>query len=142
MNATAETTPSPRDYGIEPRRLALPADTMSVADARYHVRRTLKRFPRLDDALICTSELVTNAIVHGSERRDALIVVVIHREDAFARITVEDSGGRSEPRLVWAQTRAEHFRGLMLVDALADCWGVYATSLGAHHVWFEMAATR
>lgn len=140
MNPTAETTPSPRDYGIEPHRLALPADIHFVSDARRHVRRVLFRFPRLDDALLCTSELVTNAIVHGSARRDATVVVAVQRDGAFARVTVEDCGGRSEPRLVLAQSRSEHFRGLLLVDTMADAWGVQTTSLGAHHVWFEMTA--
>lgn len=138
MSITAETTPNPRDYGIEARRLALPADTVFVADARRHVRRVLFRFARLDDALLCTSELVTNAIVHGSASRDATVVVAVQRGETSARVTVEDCGGRSEPRLVEAQARAEHFRGLLLVDSLADAWGVHTTSQGAHHVWFEL----
>ena len=48
-------------------RLVLPASLDAPALARLHLRQALPRLPPaiLDDTLILTSELVTNAVLHG-----------------------------------------------------------------------------
>ncbi|MGK5639815.1 SpoIIE family protein phosphatase [Streptomyces sp. URMC 126] len=113
----------------------------SVAAARAFVRDTLQGwgFPDIiDDAVVLTSELVTNAVVHAGTSADVLCV----RTDAGVRIEVSD---RYPERELPLQTPTRQFggvdreggRGLMLCTALAACWGV---EYGATQkkVWFRL----
>jgi len=125
--------------------------------ARRFVRETLTDWGKsgefglealLDDALLLTSELVTNAVVHAGtaatvqcELRPGLGGV-----PAGIRVEVADrhpskplpAPGETETTRAGAeQGEAEHGYGLYLTTYLADSWGVQY-SRTAKQVWFEL----
>lgn len=84
---------------------------------------------------VVTSELVTNAVVHGSG--DVLLDV---RSDAGAvRVSVAD-GGETMPRAPEGDDHAaESGRGLVMVAELTDAWGVSAPrGSSGKTVWAEL----
>jgi anti-sigma regulatory factor (Ser/Thr protein kinase) len=94
----------------------------------------------VDTAELLASELVTNALQHT--RGGAVLTATLtpgpgHR----LRIEVQDSlAGRPRPRPAdMAGDHGTSGRGLLLVQALADTWGVRARA-GGKVVWFELAA--
>lgn len=89
-----------------------------------------------DSAQLATSELVTNAIVHGrSEVRLGLLVDAPRRA---IRIEVGDDNSR-HPRVQPADDGALDGRGLFIVDLLATRWGVRDSETGKV-VWLELVA--
>ncbi|OXM52492.1 ATP-binding protein [Amycolatopsis alba] len=113
--------------------LPLPVDVTAPAVARQAVRATLSGLgldgPEVDDVLLATSELVTNAFEHG-EKPDRLDV-----EYADGRLTlrVYDSGS-GRPKLKEPSPMAARSRGLQLVHALSDDWG-FEPCKGGKYVW-------
>lgn len=97
---------------------SLPWDDTASAVARAHVADSLTDFSRLDDALLITSELVTNAYLHGDEP----ITIALMREPDHVVIDVEQGIDASRPALITAEVTATSGRGLALVDAIADSW--------------------
>ena len=85
-----------------------------------------------DSALLCASELVTNAIVHGRSEVRLIVDASPHR----MRIEVGDDSSR-HPHLQPADDGALDGRGLFIVDLLATRWGVRDDELGKV-VWFEL----
>lgn len=87
------------------------------------------------DVLLCVSELATNALVHGVPpgRQFRLLL----RCDGYSlRVEVHDSGG-GIPRVdTHPEATDEGGRGLLLVSALADKWGVGERDFGKV-VWAE-----
>jgi anti-sigma regulatory factor (Ser/Thr protein kinase) len=90
---------------------------------------------RADDVLLCVSELVTNALLHGVPpgRHSRLL---LRYDGRVLGVEVHDSGP-GEPRVVESgDTGAEGGRGLLLVAVLSDQWGVRDRELGKA-VWCE-----
>ncbi|MFF8809566.1 SpoIIE family protein phosphatase [Streptomyces omiyaensis] len=112
----------------------------SVAAARAFVRDTLQGWghPELvDDAVVLTSELVTNAVVHAGTAADVLCL----RSEDSVRVEVADRYPEREIPVQSGRTLAspdrENGRGLLLCAALADRWGVdYSPT--RKHVWFHL----
>lgn len=113
----------------------------SVATARSFVRDTLQGWgfaDIIDDAVVLTSELVTNAVVHAGTSADVLCL----RCDDGVRIEVAD---RYPEREIPLQATAinmgspdrEGGRGLQLCAALAGRWGVEYTPTHKQ-VWFQL----
>jgi PAS domain S-box-containing protein len=113
----------------------------SVATARSFVRDTLQGWgfaDIVDDAVVLTSELVTNAVVHAGTSADVLCL----RSDDGVRIEVAD---RYPEREIPLQATAvnmgspdrEGGRGLQLCAALAGHWGVEYTPTHKQ-VWFQL----
>ncbi|UNO43785.1 SpoIIE family protein phosphatase [Streptomyces sp. MST-110588] len=113
----------------------------SVAAARAFVRDTLQGWGHsdiVDDAVVLTSELVTNAVVHAGTAAEVLCL----RTDSGVRIEV---GDRYPEREIPLQSSAhavahpdrEGGRGLLLCGALATRWGVEYTA-ARKHVWFQL----
>ncbi|WP_189891599.1 ATP-binding protein [Streptomyces xantholiticus] len=97
----------------------------SVAAAREFVREALGAWgwgSQADDITLCVSELATNALVHGvPPGRGYLLRLWLYEQGTALRVEVHDSGaGRPCVRA----PAGESGRGLLLVDALADTWGV------------------
>jgi len=109
----------------------LPADVTAPAIARHAVRDTLLRrgYTALDDVLLATSELVTNAVEHG-ERPERLEL-----DYAEGRLTLRvfDTGTTLPELRIPAPARARS-RGLQLVRALAEDWG-FRRYDGGKYVW-------
>nr|WSY51484.1 ATP-binding protein [Streptomyces sp. NBC_00886] len=116
-------------------------DRRSIALARDFTRETLTSWSvttRTDDALLCVSELTTNAILHGVPPGRGLALRLCVHLDGVLRVEVHDSG-TGELRKVRSPYRsldAERGRGLMLVAALSDKWGVGERAPGKV-VWCE-----
>ncbi|MFH8616967.1 SpoIIE family protein phosphatase [Streptomyces sp. NPDC017979] len=112
----------------------------SVATARAFVRDTLQGWGHsdiVDDAVVLTSELVTNAVIHAGTAADVLCL----RTDDSVRIEVADRYPEREIPIqgshVLAPLDSENGRGLLLCSALASRWGVeYAPT--SKQVWFQL----
>ncbi|MFB6955122.1 ATP-binding protein [Streptomyces niveus] len=108
----------------------------SVPAARQFVREAVIDWAlcdRMDDVLLCVSELATNALVHGVPPGRGYRLQLLLLADGVFRIEVHDSGdGRPGVR----EPCGESGRGLMLVAALADKWGVGRRDPGKV-VWCE-----
>ncbi|MFF3500094.1 SpoIIE family protein phosphatase [Streptomyces sp. NPDC003247] len=114
----------------------------SVATARSFVRDTLQGWgfaDIVDDAVVLTSELVTNAVVHAGTHADVLCL----RTDDGVRIEVADRYPEREvplqgsPASMGSPDR-EGGRGLQLCAAIAGRWGVEYTPTHKN-VWFQLA---
>ncbi|MFE6160316.1 SpoIIE family protein phosphatase [Streptomyces sp. NPDC056486] len=113
----------------------------SVATARSFVRDTLQGWgftDIVDDAVVLTSELVTNAVVHAGTAAD---VLCLRSEDAV-RIEVSDHYPEREIPLQQSAANMgspdrEGGRGLQLCAALATRWGVDYTP-EHKQVWFQL----
>ncbi|MGW3626859.1 SpoIIE family protein phosphatase [Streptomyces sp. NPDC000880] len=113
----------------------------SVATARAFVRDTLQGWGYsdvVDDAVVLTSELVTNAVVHAGTAADVLCL----RTDEGVRVEVSDRYPEREipiqgtGRSLGSLDR-ENGRGLLLCAALASRWGVeYSPTF--KQVWFQL----
>jgi anti-sigma regulatory factor (Ser/Thr protein kinase) len=115
--------------------LRVPAEPASVPRVRHFLRATLAgdRRPFADDAVLLTSELVTNAVVHAQTAVDVEIDVDAER----VTVLVRDFGG-GVPVLLDPPPEADRGRGLAMVDALARQWGVEVDD-ASKAVWFTIA---
>ncbi|MCX4547799.1 SpoIIE family protein phosphatase [Streptomyces sp. NBC_01387] len=113
----------------------------SVATARAFVRDTLQGWGYadvVDDAVVLTSELVTNAVVHAGTNADVLCL----RTDDGIRVEVADHYPEREVPLQgsgqsFGSPDREGGRGLLLCAALASRWGVEYTPT-KKQVWFQL----
>ena len=121
----------------------------AAAAARRFVRRTLQSWDiaartwdpdrLVDDAVLLTSELVTNAVVHAGTPLD----VTCRLTSGELEVAVRDRHpARTLPDIPrTARTSAERGRGLLLPSALASSWGVTYARI-AKAVWFRMSLAR
>lgn len=79
-----------------------------------------------------TSELVTNAVLHARTPFTLKVSVRANR----IRVAVTD-GSKTRPVLKHHEATAPTGRGLRIVEAIADRWGVDAARSGKT-VWFEL----
>ncbi len=93
----------------------------------------------LDDAAQVVSELASNAVLHGRvPGRDFRLRLVLD-PGASLRIEVSDARGDRIPHIPNpAVTDGESGRGLLLVAAYADRWGVDEAPAGCKTVWAEL----
>jgi anti-sigma regulatory factor (Ser/Thr protein kinase) len=122
----------------------LPAVPASVGEARHWLDERLCAWGvRGDvhaDALLVLSELVTNALIHT---RSTEIVSQAWATSERLYLAVADQGRVStEPHVCDAGTDAASGRGLLLVQAMTDQWGVLPAADG-RVVWaaFPIALT-
>ena len=122
--------------------LELPTAPDAVPAARALLRRVVggpegsALAHRLEDGELALSELVTNAVLHG---RDPLSVRVVLDEQVL-RAEVADANPVSPSFSMLDQT-AVTGRGLLLISAVSDRWGVEPSPSGKV-VWFELLARR
>ena len=120
-------------------RIALPGRPASVATARRFIeaRNAAWSFPEPAGAklVLIGSELVTNAILHARTE----LTLTLELRDGRVRISVRDRS-RSAAALRHYQADALTGRGLGVVAALSDSWGISATAAGKV-VWAEVAAS-
>ncbi|MDQ2826478.1 MAG: ATP-binding protein [Actinomycetota bacterium] len=89
----------------------------------------------VDTVELLTSEIVTNAILHG--RAGPKLIVEI--DDGVVRVGVHDMGPDVPVRRI-ARADDVSGRGVVIVDELASAWGVEPELGGGKRVWFEVAA--
>lgn len=105
--------------------------------ARRFVRSTLDHAPQriVDVVILLTSELVTNALTHAH----SAITLVLRTNGGTFRVEVTDESSRTPLRRA-APPDATSGRGLALVDAMAESWGVNSIANNGKMVWFEVTA--
>jgi two-component sensor histidine kinase len=90
-----------------------------------------------DDVLLLVSELVTNALLHAGMGPDQLLRVELRRLPGVVRLAVVDDGIGFTPHPECLDGDRPGGWGLVLVDRIADRWGVVPTATGTR-VWFEI----
>ncbi|GLX02424.1 ATP-binding protein [Microtetraspora sp. NBRC 16547] len=116
---------------------ALQPEASSTPTARHLVRAQLGGWgcgEHCEVAELLVSELVTNALRHGSGGP----VLTLTSADGTLRCEVEDESP-VPVRTCPAPLDDEGGRGLLLVDALSSSWGTGRTGRGKV-VWFELDA--
>ncbi|MFH8381594.1 PAS domain S-box protein [Kitasatospora sp. NPDC018058] len=114
----------------------LPAIAASVPEARAFVGKVIASWGevhRAADARLLTSELLANAVQHAK----GPVRLSLYRHASELAIEIADrSPHLPQPRL--AENDDESGRGLLLVDALADNWGVRPAVEGKT-TWFTLS---
>lgn len=113
--------PDPQSLLTHDWTMGYPMTVRSVRLARLHVRRrlTMWNWPGdIEDAVLVTSELVANAVVHGRIPGHELRLRIVELDDGTLSIEVSD------PVLAFPEVRprtlSERGRGLSVVRQLAD----------------------
>jgi CheY-like chemotaxis protein/anti-sigma regulatory factor (Ser/Thr protein kinase) len=122
--------------GPAERRIRLPASVTSSSYARSFVQDAVRRWnlePLLEDAVLLTSELVSNAVLHARTAVELRVRQIAHG----LRVEVIDSGGGA---LVMRAATEEDTsgRGLFFVETLATAWGTATVQPHGKRVWFEL----
>ena len=126
------------------RRVRLPNDRRTPAAARALVRSVLEEAELdtlLNEALLLTTELSTNAVVHANTELD----IEVTADHSGLTVTVTDfAPGPVEQLAVGPKNEsvdigevAERGRGLLLVDHFASRWGTVHEGTGKG-VWFRL----
>lgn len=107
----------------------------SIAQARAFIERTLSEASAdlRDRAVLITSELATNAIVHA--RSAFTLTATTSAEEVHIAVRNE---GETVPVLQAPEQGEPHGRGLLIANALADRWGI-DTGRGSTTVWFALS---
>ena len=115
------------------------AEPERIAEAREQVRQLLHDWDdeeQLDSAVLMVSEMVTNVLVHTDG--DALLVAEVACGEKTRRLRVEVSDASDElPHKRHPGEMASSGRGLVLMEMLADAWGVDPRGEGKA-IWFEL----
>ena len=110
----------------------------SVGSARRFVRDVLmsRQVPDVvvDTVELLTSEVVTNAIVHGQS--GPLLAVTVG--GSVVRVAVHDRSPAMPVRRL-AHLDDVSGRGVVIVEEMASAWGVEQQQNGTKRVWFEVA---
>jgi anti-sigma regulatory factor (Ser/Thr protein kinase) len=124
------------------RALTIPLERQAVQMARRWVRETLGRWELgelIDSAVQISSELLANAITHAE--RDSSVVMLLMFAAGTLRLEVRDHDRQNLPELQIPAPTDVDGRGLVIVEALSDRWGVRVTDAGKS-VWSEMDTHR
>ncbi|MGW4730039.1 ATP-binding protein [Streptomyces shenzhenensis] len=128
--------------------MAVPHGPAGVGKARHRMRDQLRSGgvseSVIDDAVLILSELLSNACKHGRPLGDTSAgnaddgdVLAAWRVDPRGRLVVEvtDGGGPTRPAPATPSVTAHGGRGLNIITALADDWGVRDDTRGEVTVW-------
>ena len=135
---------APPDSELSPvLRLVLPATVVAVREARRRVTDACAGLTAevVDTAVLITSELFTNAVVHPhhTEHIEPVVGLECHRSPDRVRVGVSDQDPRL-PTLRPPGGLAEDGWGLRLLSQLAHRCGVAALPGGrGKTVWFELS---
>jgi anti-sigma regulatory factor (Ser/Thr protein kinase) len=118
---------------------AFPGTPEQVREARQFLAGILGGSAMTDDALLCLSELATNAAVHSrSGEPGGQFRVRVERHDGHVRVEVSDQGGPWAPP---ASRDGQHGRGLLVVARLARDSGRSGDEHAGWTAWFEIEAS-
>jgi anti-sigma regulatory factor (Ser/Thr protein kinase) len=87
-----------------------------------------------DDVRLLITELVTNGVRHAGVDDSLRMAVFVSTE--MLRAEVHDGGAPFAPAAPVPLEASAHGWGLVMVDRIADRWGV--ESGGSKYVWFEI----
>ena len=128
------------EHALTPSRsasMAVPAEPTAPGRVRRWMTAQLTDWqvpePMIGAAVLCASELATNALLHaGTAAR-----VEIDLSPERLLVSVADSGTRGTVTRARTDTLSSRGRGLGLIEQLSDAWGTDPTVRGST-VWFEM----
>ena len=108
-----------------------------VREARQFLAALIDGHPAASDAVLCLSELVTNACLHSRSRRPGgQFTVRIQTCGPRMRVEVSDQGGP------WAtpakDDHEQNGRGLQIVGQLTRAWGQTGNPSSGWTTWFEI----
>ncbi|MFJ3692515.1 ATP-binding protein [Streptomyces sp. NPDC090052] len=115
------------------------AEPEEVAGLRHVMRLHLGQWGlqgQIEAAQLCVSELTANVIRHVGPGTPTTLAVSMNC--TYLRIEVHDPDTRALPTLISASEDSEAGRGLTLVDAMADRWGVQLRT-DRKVTWCELA---
>ncbi|HEY8456268.1 MAG TPA: DCC1-like thiol-disulfide oxidoreductase family protein [Actinopolymorphaceae bacterium] len=108
--------------------LVLPHDEASVGRARSRLTEDLQAAGvapvDIDNARLVLSELLSNALRHARPLPGGTVRVAWVRRAYELEIAVTDGGGSTAPRMLELPVAAVSGRGMAIVAALAERWGV------------------
>ncbi|MFK4110249.1 ATP-binding protein [Streptomyces sp. NPDC002176] len=116
-----------------------PKTRASVSKAREFARLFADRIgvdSLAGDLALIVSELVTNAVLHGKTAPGRQVEVALEHSPGRVRVEVRDTG-EGMPRRRPKVPLAVSGRGLEIVDALSEAWGVTEQVVGKT-VWAEL----
>lgn len=119
-------------------------DAASAALVRHELAADLRRLRidpvSIDDVVLVASELVSNAVRHGTPVAARKIDVTWDFDASGVIVRVED-GSAQQPKQLRPGARQPDGRGLTIVAAIADDWGVEITARGKR-VWARVPVRR
>jgi anti-sigma regulatory factor (Ser/Thr protein kinase) len=123
-------------FGPEEFQVRLVDGVAAAAQGRGAVGAFLGEAPHsfIFDAKLATSELVTNALVHGYGVLD--LCALFDRERGWLRVEVSDSSSQL-PRVVEPGANRIGGFGLGIIAELSSAWGSFLNGHGKT-VWFEL----
>ncbi|MGC4854085.1 SpoIIE family protein phosphatase [Micromonospora sp. DT4] len=128
------------EHALKPSRSAameMPAEPTAPSRVRHWMTGQLTEWQVSESvigaAVLCTSELTTNALLHaGTAAR-----VEIDLSPERLLVSVADSGTRGTVTRTRTDTLSSRGRGLGLIEELSDAWGTDPSVRGST-VWFEI----
>ncbi|TDC32224.1 histidine kinase [Micromonospora sp. 15K316] len=128
------------EHALVPSRSAameVPAEPTAPSRVRRWLTAQLGEWrvpePVISAAVLCTSELTTNALLHAGTA--ARVEIDLSAERLL--VSVADSGTRGAVTRARTDTLSSRGRGLGLIEELSDAWGTDPTVRGST-VWFEL----
>ena len=117
----------------------LPPRTGSIARGRWFVRAAARSWSvppdAAADAVLCASECVTNAVLHGQPPLNLEVAA----GEGVLRVEVHDASPTPLPPVTPRTGRTERGgRGLPIIDTMSSAWGARTSDAGKT-VWFEIA---
>jgi anti-sigma regulatory factor (Ser/Thr protein kinase) len=113
--------------------LQLTCDAAAPGHARRAVAERFATHPRVDDLLVCVSEVVSNAVKHTQSAAE----MRVSQRGETVRVEVLDADAHRPPALGEPDPLAPSGRGLRILDHLAARWGSHPAGDGKA-VWFEL----
>jgi anti-anti-sigma factor len=130
------------DSFVERVEVVLPSDPSAPARARAEIRQAVAGMLSdyaLDAAILMTSELVTNAVVHPQTREGDRVGLRITRYEDRILCEISDAGPGFDPAGLGPREPETGGRGLLLVESLSSRWGTDRQGRdGRFSVWFEL----
>lgn len=143
LNLDAEVTRSVQEERfLERVDIELPPEPGSPRRARAEVRRAIEGVAtemELSAALLLTSELTTNAVIHPDAAAEGPIELKITVYPERIRVEVTDGGSGFDPTVLPQRPPEDGGRGLLVVDRLASRWGTRREPEHRFTVWYELA---
>jgi anti-sigma regulatory factor (Ser/Thr protein kinase) len=128
------------EHAVAPSRSAtmlVPAEPTGPSRVRQWMTTRLRDWsvpePVIGAAILCTSELTTNALLHAGT--PAHVHIDLNAERLL--VSVADTGTRGSVARARTDALSSRGRGLGLIEELSDTWGTDPTVRGST-VWFEM----
>ncbi|OKI45083.1 SpoIIE family protein phosphatase [Micromonospora sp. CB01531] len=128
------------EHAVKPSRsasMAVPAEPTAPGRVRHWLTAQLVEWQVPESvvgaAVLCTSELTTNALLHAGTAARVEIDLTAER----LLVSVADSGTRGQVTRAQTDTLSSRGRGLGLIEELSDAWGTDPTVRGST-VWFEI----